>query len=198
MSYFEKKHTAGVQLERQRIDPNRSHPAMTALQEMWKKGIREQSEMRTKAMSGNTDMSALAMLTQSSFHVKKTVFSNHTRLLFLAGIEGSGHHAIKDAMSSCFERGLCKKTPITKDLFHMHDAAHGLAGAFDTLFHDDEIENLYGHLRELAYYSQSPEAKKVSPLDPLPFPPSTYPMGHPFYLDHSDDHLPKLRVIALD
>eukprot|EP01033_Poteriospumella_lacustris_P006265 gene6265-4500_t len=139
-------------------------------------------------MSGDTknmDISSLTMLTQSSFHVKKTVFSNYTRLLFVAGIEGSGHHAIKDAMSSCFERGLCKKTPISKDLSHLHDASHGLAGAFDTLFHDDEIENVYGHLRELAYYSQSPEAKIVSPMDPLPFPPSPYPSGHPFYLDHT-------------
>jgi len=51
--------------------------------------------------------------------VTKKTFSNHTRILFVAGIEGTGHHLVAAEMKKCSsDKGLCVADPdLSKQLY---------------------------------------------------------------------------------
>lgn len=87
----------------------------------------------------------------NEFFVKKTIFDDRTRVLFVAGIEGSGHHAIKDVLELCFSMRLCRAAPFSKDLFYRGSGSQGLFGAANYSSHPDLLEVTLGRMKEFMY-----------------------------------------------
>lgn len=81
-----------------------------------------------------------------SYIVQKQAKNNRIRLLFVAGLEGTGHHGIYAAMGPCFETGICRNaTLVTKALFYRNESSnssHGLFGMAD-------IDNALHQLRHV-------------------------------------------------
>jgi hypothetical protein len=71
------------------------------------------------------------------FHLKKSVY-NSTRLLIVAGLEGTGHHAISAMLDICRKRRpqLCEADKVLSNKLMVYErkqlAVHGLFGASDT------------------------------------------------------------------
>ena len=72
------------------------------------------------------------------FRLKKTVYNNRTRLLIVAGLEGTGHHAISAMLEICRKRRppLCEADKVLSNKLMVYEwkrlAVHGLFGASDT------------------------------------------------------------------
>jgi len=72
------------------------------------------------------------------FRLKKTVYSNRTRLLIVAGLEGTGHHAISAMLDICRKRKppLCEADKTLSDKLMLFDkkrrVTDGLFGTSDT------------------------------------------------------------------
>jgi hypothetical protein len=178
-----KRYTNAIQAERRRVDPKFEAPAMAVLESYWANAVKGQQQR--KGQSSNS----------ASFTVTKTVFNNHARLLFVAGIEGSGHHAIRDALSPCFGNNLCQAVQFTKDLSHFPDVSHGLYGGFDAPLYNDLLENAFAHMQEMAYRSQHPDIMTIPKATHIPAP---YDSGQYFYQNYSRGHLPGLYILGLD
>ncbi len=75
---------------------------------------------------------------KGDFRLKKTVFNNRTRLLIVAGLEGTGHHAISAMLEICRKRRphLCEVDKVLSNKLMVYErkrlAVHGLFGASDT------------------------------------------------------------------
>ena len=65
-----------------------------------------------------------------SAKVRKTHFSNHTRFLFVAGLEGSGHHAFQMLLEPCLRSGLCQGDANLTTALHGRPASGEQSGAF--------------------------------------------------------------------
>lgn len=72
------------------------------------------------------------------FRLKKTVYSNRTRLLIVAGLEGTGHHAISAMLDICRKRKppLCEADKTLSDKLMLFDkkrrVTDGLFGTSET------------------------------------------------------------------
>eukprot|EP01036_Dinobryon_divergens_P028576 gene28576-37540_t len=73
-----------------------------------------------------------------NFRLKKTIYNNRTRLLIVAGLEGTGHHAISAMLEICRKRRpqLCEADKVLSNKLMVYErkqlAVHGLFGASDT------------------------------------------------------------------
>jgi hypothetical protein len=71
----------------------------------------------------------------NQLQIKKTIFNNKKRVLFVAGLEGSGHHALHSMFSVCFAEGMCvAEQDISHDVMWYDPVAkiiHGLFSADD-------------------------------------------------------------------
>ena len=89
------------------------------------------------------------------FHLKKTVY-NSTRVLIVAGLEGTGHHAISAMMEICRKRRpeLCEADKELSDKLMLWErsrlAVHGLFGAFDTSISLQLSIDIRSYLQSLA------------------------------------------------
>lgn len=95
----------------------------------------------------------------------KNVYSNNSRLLLVAGLEGTGHHAISDMMSVCMKASPSKSCSEDVDLSVM--MMHSLApekhqiGQFGLFFGEDanragqHIQTIESRMKELAKASMS-------------------------------------------
>lgn len=77
-------------------------------------------------------------VTSKEYHLRKTVFNDHVRLLVVAGLEGTGHHAVSAMFNICsrkkppsceVEKAVTQKT---MQYFRGQKLVHGLFGAADT------------------------------------------------------------------
>lgn len=93
-----------------------------------------------------------ASVNQKTLVVGKRAFSNCTRVLIIAGLEGTGHHALKDVLNYCFHKKICAKAAnLTDILFHRTPAnSLGLFGAADTSHYDLLLENTLSALLALS------------------------------------------------
>lgn len=79
----------------------------------------------------------VSTVTSKDFHLKKTIFNDHVRLLIVAGLEGTGHHAISAMLSICTKKVPAKceveNSVSTKVMswYPKEKALHGLFGAAD-------------------------------------------------------------------
>ena len=73
------------------------------------------------------------------FRLKKTVYNNRTRLLIVAGLEGTGHHAISAMLEICRKRKppLCEADKVLSNKLMVFDkkrrVTNGLFGGSDTV-----------------------------------------------------------------
>eukprot|EP01042_Synura_sphagnicola_P030050 gene30050-38717_t len=96
--------------------------------------------------------------------IPKKVFSSKVRLLFVAGLEGTGHHAVKSVLSECYERNLCARVAnATYDLFRHSttDGSHGLFGVKDAKYSSFLLERFYRHLHELKQRSEETQEEHL-------------------------------------
>jgi hypothetical protein len=80
-----------------------------------------------------------------SYVVEKTKYENKTRVVFFAGLEGTGHHAIQEALKAC---PVCNPSGVlSEDLFNRlnNEASHGLFGGADVPIHYKHLEIVYNH-----------------------------------------------------
>jgi hypothetical protein len=84
----------------------------------------------------------------------KKVHSDQTRLLFIAGLEGTGHHAWNAMFEVCTSSGKCEvDVNLTQHLMHYdpsRQTVHGLFGAADGSTHSAQLEAVHQHLHALA------------------------------------------------
>jgi hypothetical protein len=82
----------------------------------------------------------------TSYVIEKTKFDNKTRVVFFAGLEGAGHHAVRAALNACH---ICSPMGIISDyLFFRQNsssASHGLFGGVDSNIHYKHLEIIYSH-----------------------------------------------------
>lgn len=132
-----------LQRDLSNFDGNASSPAQQALN-------RHHPNFQHKHHSSNNNNNSNAF-TPNEFFVKKTIFDDRTRVLFVAGIEGSGHHAIKDVLELCFSMRLCRAAPFSKDLFYRGSGSQGLFGAANYSSHPDLLEVTLGRMKEFVF-----------------------------------------------
>jgi len=86
----------------------------------------------------NDNVNNVEGVTSKEYHLKKTIFSDSIRLLVVAGLEGTGHHAISAMFNICarkkpalceVEKGISTKT---MQFNPSQKLVHGLFGAVDT------------------------------------------------------------------
>mmetsp|Transcript_8991 Transcript_8991/g.13395 ORF Transcript_8991/g.13395 Transcript_8991/m.13395 type:complete len:177 (+) Transcript_8991:188-718(+) len=75
--------------------------------------------------------------TPKVYHVQKTHFNDKIRVLFIAGLEGTGHHAFSSMFTVCEKKNLCeverKITELTMNFTGgRQNLVHGLFGAVDS------------------------------------------------------------------
>ena len=94
----------------------------------------------------------------SSIRVTKTHFSSSSRVLFVAGLEGSGHHMWQQVLGRCFRRGLCETDANLSTLLHAvrhRDGPHGQLAK----------KGLFEHaLQDGAFVYESPPAETEARL----------------------------------
>jgi hypothetical protein len=81
----------------------------------------------------NDASSILANLENLKLPLPKTINKNRPRLLFVAGLEGTGHHAWNAMIHVCVANKHCKiAETLTKELMHFDDAENTVKGLFGT------------------------------------------------------------------
>lgn len=135
-----------LQRDLSHFDGNASSPAHQALN-------RHHPNFQHKHHSNNNNNNNndSSTFTPNEFFVKKTIVDDRTRVLFVAGIEGSGHHAIKDVLELCFSMRLCRAAPFSKDLFYRGSGSQGLFGAANYSSHPDLLEVTLGRMKEFVF-----------------------------------------------
>jgi hypothetical protein len=87
----------------------------------------------TSCVGVNDASSILANLLSLKLPLPKTVSKNSPRLLFVAGLEGTGHHAWNAMIHVCVANKHCKVAEtLTKELMHFDDAENTVKGLFGT------------------------------------------------------------------
>ncbi len=85
---------------------------------------------------------------------KKTQFNDKKRLLFVAGLEGSGHHALHAMFDICFDEKLCvAEGDITHSILHLNKTdflVHGLFAAEDGESSTEHLKVVYTAFKNLA------------------------------------------------
>jgi hypothetical protein len=60
----------------------------------------------------------------STFLVPKRSYSNHTRFVFFAGLEGTGHHAVQAMLDVCHDEGFCEGDALLSRLLFVRNDKH--------------------------------------------------------------------------
>lgn len=164
-SSFIQRYQEALLSEHDKFDENHTFPAMSIVKESMRKA----------------QLAALSLHRKKTFIVKK-VFNEKTRVLFFAGVEGSGHHAMRDVLQYCFAIQLCKNAPFSKDLFFRGAGSHGLFGGGGEMNHAINLEVVYGRMRSFFYNVTNNipiEDNKISPI-------SSNSKNNPQFPDFSD------------
>jgi hypothetical protein len=81
----------------------------------------------------NDASSILANLVNLKLPLSKLISKNRPRLLFVAGLEGTGHHAWNAMIHVCVASKHCKiAETLTKELMHFDDEENTVKGLFGT------------------------------------------------------------------
>jgi hypothetical protein len=120
-------------------DSSAINPARHIALEMMKRLIHEDSQ------SGNKPN-----------YIKKTVFDDSKRILFFAGLEGTGHHAMKEVMMECVNTTFCTSfEDMNLDLFKRNsNGVFGLFGAADAAKSSYWLDSFLEHLTVFSQLSQ--------------------------------------------
>src|SRR5688500_6243432 len=70
-------------------------------------------------------------ITTGTIHLKKTHYSNKKRVIFVAGLEGSGHHGLKAMFDVCMKDKTCfPDIKATESMMYYDKYTKGLFSAF--------------------------------------------------------------------
>lgn len=133
--------------------------------------------------------------------IGKTIYHPQVRLLFVAGLEGTGHHAWKSMLDVCAARRLCVvEEEMTRIMmrFDPHTrTVHGLFGAADVDSNAAQVAALYRRMKEIAAAAEQAHAAPALHLLGLCFVKYSAMMSYPNYngLHKSLDH-PDISVMA--
>lgn len=137
--------------------------------------------------------------------LRKTVYSTEKRLVFVAGLEGTGHHTLKTAFAPCFSFGVCQPiNNLTNAFFRLNVSRAQLHGLFSTFDMDKTEHFLQEALHALHAFITAPSpttATATAPTVAIIGLESTYSAGmmsYPNYgLPEKVFHHPDLFIIAL-
>lgn len=96
--------------------------------------------------------SAVSAPERNSLLFEKKAFSNRTRVLMVAGLEGTGHHALRAVLNPCFAQKICvTAVNLTSILFYRTQTSSlGLYGAGDTVHYDLLLDNVLSSFKDIA------------------------------------------------
>lgn len=98
--------------------------------------------------------------TTTELGVVKTATSKRVRLVFVAGLEGTGHHAWNAIFGKCVVSGKCAPaTNLTQSLMQLEPkqgVVHGLFGAEDAPVNSIQLHDVY---KQMEYLAEQDEAR---------------------------------------
>jgi hypothetical protein len=108
----------------------------------------------TEQSPGGYKMQIETLLSSSSYAATKKLSVGETRMLFVAGLEGTGHHAWNSIFKSCVRSQRCEvDTQLTGHLMSFdkpNRTMHGLFGVADGHKHSELVHTIHKHMRILA------------------------------------------------
>ena len=91
--------------------------------------------------------------------IPKAITNSKSRLLFVAGLEGTGHHALNAMFENCLAAKHCEvHAPLTQILMQFDPTktmVHGLFGAGDVKHNALQLQQAYDQMKTIAAYGEN-------------------------------------------